>query len=210
MPRPTSKQTASDARDKVAREAAALLYFGLEKEFKQAKLKAAENLGVRVLPSNLEVALHLDRIAEESEGSARTERLKQMRREALDLMKPLEPFGPLLIGSVWRGNIRRGSDIDIEVYPEEPNDVVALLEQNGFAILRTERVTVTEHGEASSSFHVYAETSGKHTAEIVVRGSEETGRKRLCDTFGDQIRGLTLSELEQLLAHNSAKRFLPT
>jgi hypothetical protein len=65
-------------------------------------------------------------------------------------------------------------------------------------------------GRFSFSLHVYLKTLGKHTAEIVVRGSEERGRKRLCDTFGDQIRGLTLSELEQLLAHDAAQRFLPT
>ncbi|MDH5460241.1 MAG: hypothetical protein OEW71_04305, partial [Candidatus Bathyarchaeota archaeon] len=74
-------------RRKVAREAASLLYFGVEKEYKQAKLKAAKTFGVHFLPTNFEVAIEFDRISEEKEGAARQERLIQMRKEALKLMK---------------------------------------------------------------------------------------------------------------------------
>jgi len=58
-------------RKRVAREAATLLYTSQEKEYKQAKKRAAKMLRVRVLPSNLEVAEELDKIAEEKEGSSR-------------------------------------------------------------------------------------------------------------------------------------------
>ena len=47
----------TDLKSRVAREAATLLYFGAEKEYKQAKTRAAETLGTDFLPSNLEVAL---------------------------------------------------------------------------------------------------------------------------------------------------------
>ncbi|MEM2254872.1 MAG: tRNA adenylyltransferase, partial [Candidatus Bathyarchaeia archaeon] len=92
-----------EIRRKVAREAANLLYLGVEKEYKQAKLRAAKVLGVNVLPTNLEVAMELDKIAEENEGKKRQERLVQMRKEALKLMKILEKYSPVLVGSVWRG-----------------------------------------------------------------------------------------------------------
>ena len=52
-----------DLKQRVAREAANLLYFGAEKEYKQAKNKAAQILGTNFLPSNLEVAVELDKIA---------------------------------------------------------------------------------------------------------------------------------------------------
>ena len=44
---------ATDLKSKVAREAATLLYFGAEKEYKQAKTRAAQTLGTHFLPSNL-------------------------------------------------------------------------------------------------------------------------------------------------------------
>ena len=43
-----------DLKHRVAREAATLLYFGAEKEYKQAKEKAAQTFGVHFLPFNLE------------------------------------------------------------------------------------------------------------------------------------------------------------
>jgi len=60
-------------------------------------------LRFRVLPSNLEVAEELDKIAEEKEGSSRRELLLRMRKEALQIMKTLEGFDARLVGSVWRG-----------------------------------------------------------------------------------------------------------
>ena len=200
---------AENLRHKIAREAATLLYYGFEKEYKQAKLKAAANLGVHVLPNNLEVALELDAIAEETEGPARTERLIQMRREALGIMKTLKAGCPVLIGSVWRGTIRRGSDIDIAVYHDAPAEVVELLKKTELKISRAQSMSVTKHGKAESSFHIYAETSTGLHVEIVVRNAEEAGRKRKCETFGDEIRGLKIPELEKVLRENPAKRFLP-
>ena len=199
----------TDLRRKIAREAATLLYFGVEKEYKQAKLKAAKTFGVHFLPTNFEVALEIDKIAEENEGSARKERLIQMRKEALKTMKTLGAYGPLLIGSVWRGTIRQGSDIDIALYHDSPGEIVNLLKANGFKISKTEWVTVTKRGKAESSFHIYMENSGKQRIEIVVRGSEEAGRKRKCEVFGDEIKGLNIQELERLLKENPVQQFIP-
>jgi predicted nucleotidyltransferase len=199
----------ADLRRRVAREAATLLYFRAEKEYKQAKLKAAKTFGVRFLPTNLEVALELDRIAEENEGSTRKERLIQMRTEALKTMKILEAHRPLLIGSVWRGTIRRGSDIDIALHHDSPGEIVNLLKANGFEISKTEWITVTKRGKTETSFHVYTETPAKHRIEIVVRTSEEAGRKRKCEIFGDEIKGLTIRELEKVLGENPRQQFIP-
>ncbi len=83
-----------DIKHRVAREAATLLYFGAEKEYKQAKEKAAQIFGIHFLPSNLEIALELDKIAEENEGAKRGERLFQMRKEALEIMHLLDRVLP--------------------------------------------------------------------------------------------------------------------
>jgi predicted nucleotidyltransferase len=197
-------------RCKIAREAAVLLYFGAEKEYKQAKLKAAKTLGSHFLPTNLEVALELDRIAEENEGAARKERLSQMRLEGLKIMKILEAYKPLLIGSVWRGTIRRGSDIDIAVYNDAPSEIVNLLNAKGFEASKTEWTTVTKKGKIESAFHIYIEAAGSQRVEIVVRDREEANRKRKCEVFGDEIRGLNLHELEKLLKENPAQKFIPS
>lgn len=198
-----------DLKHKVAREAATLLYFGAEKEYRQAKEKAAQTFGVHFLPSNLEIALELDRIAEENEGAKRKERLIQMRKEALEVMRLLGGFCPVLIGSVWRGTIKQGSDIDIAVYSDEPEEITKTLKDRGVKVLKTAWTTVNKKGATMESFHIYAETASKHGLEIVARSREEAGRKRKCETFGDDLKGLNIKELEKVLESNPTQQFLP-
>jgi len=196
-------------RKKVAREAASLLYFGVEKEYKQAKLKAAKIFGTNFLPTNLEVAIEFDTIADENEGPSRQERLIKMRKEALKLMKILKAYNPLLIGSVWRGTVHYESDIDIVVHHNELEKILKILEQNNIKITQTERVTVTKKGERKSSFHIYVELSTKEKAEIKITNPEETCKVEKCKTYGDEIVGLHIKELEKVLKENPTKRFLP-
>jgi len=197
-------------RKKVAREAANLIYFGVEKEYKQAKLKAAKTFGVHFLPANLEVAVELDKIAEENESPARQERLVQRRKEALRLMKILKAYSPILIGSVWRGTAHRESDIDIAVYHDVPDDILEALKQYNFNILQTERVTVTKRGQKKASFHIYSESPAKEKIEVIVRSLEEANLKEKCEIYGDEITGLRIQELEKLLKENPAQLFLPS
>jgi len=199
----------SDLRCKIAKEAAALLYFGAEKEYKQAKLKAAKTLGAHFLPTNLEVAVELDKIVEALEGLTRKERLIQMRKEAVKIMKTLKEYNPLLIGSVWRGTIRQGSDIDIAVCNDMPEEILNLLKKSGVKISKTEWTTVTKRGKTEASFHMYFETSGKQTVELVVRSAEETNCRRKCEIFGDELKGLSVHELERVLKENPAQKFVP-
>lgn len=199
----------SDLKCRVAREAATLLYFGAEEEYKQAKEKAAETLGTHFLPSNLDVALELDKIAEENEGAKRKERLIQMRKEALIIMRLLGTFCPVLIGSVWRGTIKQGSDIDIAVYSDYPEQIVNIIKAKGAKVLKTSWTTVNKHGATKASFHIYAETTAKHGLEIVVRSREEAEEKRKCEIFGDEIKGLKTRELEKVLESNPTQQFIP-
>lgn len=199
-----------ELKHRVAREAATLLYFGAEKEYKQAKEKAAQTFGVHFLPSNLEVALELDKIAEENEGEKRRERLIQMREEALEMMNLLNLFCPVLIGSVWRGTIKQGSDIDLAVYADDPEQITSVLKAEGIKVLKTAWTTVNKRGATLESFHIFAETAAKYGLEIVVRSREEAGKKRKCETFGDELKGLTLKELEKVLKSNPTQQFIPS
>jgi predicted nucleotidyltransferase len=200
----------TELKYRVAREAATLLYFGAEKEYKQAKEKAAETLGTHFLPSNLEVALELDKIAEENEGSKRKERLIEMRKEALKIMKLLDDYCPVLIGSVWRGTIKHGSDIDIAVYADDPEIIVNALKAEGVRVLKTSWTTVNKRGATLESFHIYGETSAKHGLEIVARSKEEAGKKRKCEIFGDEMKGLNIKELRKVLDNNPTQQFIPS
>jgi predicted nucleotidyltransferase len=196
-------------RKKVTREAATLLYQGVEKEYKQAKLKAAKTFGLHYMPTNLEVALEIDRIAEENEGPAREERLVRMRKEALRIMQVVREYDPILVGSVWRGTIHHDSDMDIIVHHEEPEEVLKTLERTNFKVQQTEWVRITKQGKKKASFHIHAESPIKEKVEIIVHSPEEACLKQKCEIYGDEITGLRLEELEKVLKENPNKRFLP-
>lgn len=196
-------------REKIAREAANILYHGIEKEYKQAKLRAAKTLGIHFLPTNLEVANQFDKIAEENEGPTRKKRLVQMRRKALKLLKLLKAFNPVLVGSVWRGTIHHRSDIDITAYQNEPTKILQAIKENNLKVTETEWVTVTKEGVKKASFHIYIELPTKEKAEVVVRSPEEAYCKERCEIYGDIITGLNIQDLEKLLQKDPSQRFVP-
>jgi predicted nucleotidyltransferase len=196
-------------RLKVAREAALLLYHGLASEFKQAKERAAEALGAKILPSNFEVAVEFDRLADEIEGPARRDLIVQMRREALEIMDSLHKFYPRLVGSVWRGTACKGSDIDVLTYSATPEAVTAALLEHGFKIIRTEWRLKTERGVTKAYFHVFTSLPSGNTAEVTVRSLEDLEIVEKCDIYGDVITGLRLPQLREVLSIDPLRKFVP-
>src|SRR5207247_4591594 len=123
-------------RQAIALEAARLMYERVESEYFTAKRKAAKRLcrgGVKPedLPSNAEIREQIQLFARLHEGEKRTRHLRDMRLDALRMMRLLRPFRPRLIGSVMTGHVRKGSDIDLHVFCDSPALVADLLERAG-------------------------------------------------------------------------------
>jgi len=196
-------------RKRVAQEAAELLYTGQEKEYRQAKLRAAKNLGIRILPSNAEIAIQLDSIAQEKEGRSRNRRLAQMRREALEVMQILESFSPRLVGSVWRGTSHHNSDIDIVIYAQDPQETVTILRKKNYNIVRVRTETAPKEGERRSSVHVFIDLPSGNQVEIVARNPEDVNRQAKCEIYGDDVTGLTTLQLRRVLSQDAQKKFVP-
>src|SRR5215467_14386305 len=137
-------------RQAIALEAARLMYERLESEYYTAKRKAAKRLCRRDvkpsdLPSNAEIREQIQTFARIHEGDKRTEHLRDMRLEALRLMRHFRQFRPRLIGSVMTGHVRKGSDIDIHLFSDSVGLITDLLEQEGYQY-DVERKQVVKHG----------------------------------------------------------------
>lgn len=114
------------ARHAVAVEAANLMYHeGVDQYFDAKRIAARRVLGSRAkdtrfrpqdLPSNGEIREALLALVALSEGPERAARLFAMRVLALEVMRALADWHPRLIGSVWSGHARRGSDVDVHVF----------------------------------------------------------------------------------------------
>src|SRR5580698_7259887 len=108
-------------RQAIAFEAARLMYERSESEYFTAKRKAAKRLcrqwvKPEDLPSNAEIREQIQLFARIHEGDQRTKNLRDMRLEALRMMRLLRRFRPRLIGSVMTGHVRKGSDIDLHLF----------------------------------------------------------------------------------------------
>ena len=195
-------------REDVAREAARLMYNRSVKEYKAAKETAAASLGAKALPSNYEVAAELDRLADEAEGHERRSRLIEMREAALEVMRPLRRHGPRLMGSVWRGTARVGSDIDVIVYGD-PDEVERELSRS-YDVTGRDVERFTLEGLPRSTTHIRLTVRGYET-EVVVRppGDMDAYGDDRCEIYGDARRGLGVDDLEKLMRSDPLRRFVP-
>ena len=112
------------------------MYEREETEYFRAKLKAARRVAKGDfkpgdLPSNREIRDQVQAWACLHEGERRTENLRDMRLEALRMMRVLRAFRPRLIGSTLTGHVRRGSDIDLHVFSDSVEAVAAALDDEG-------------------------------------------------------------------------------
>lgn len=197
-------------RKRVAREAALLLYTQQEKEYKQAKHRAAKALATRTLPSNKEIANEMDKLADETEGSARKERLVGMRRDALAIMVLLGEFSPRLVGSVWRGTANKNSDIDIEIFTSNQDQVLQKLKSNDLAPTKVEWQAVTKGTQSEKALHIKMTPQSGNEVELVMRTPEKIDQADKCETYGDPVRGLNIHQLRRTLLINPTQKFTPS
>jgi hypothetical protein len=188
-------------RQAIALEAARLMYERVESEYYTAKRKAAKRLcrqGPKPedLPSNAEIREQIQLFARLHEGPKRTEHLREMRLEALALMRLLRAFRPRLIGSVMTGHVRKGSDIDLHVFTDSPGLVADLLENEGYQF-DLERKQVVKHGEARvfTHIHVYA----RYNFELTIYPEDKAHYVFRSSVTGKAIERASIAELEDFL-----------
>jgi predicted HD phosphohydrolase len=189
-------------RRQIAFLAAQLMYHRTETEYFTAKRKAARQLGVEYrfrrgdLPSNREIRDQIQAFARMHEGPKRRERLRDMRLEALRLMRKLARFRPRLIGSVWTGHVRHGSDIDLHVFSDSPALVTAALDENGLSY-DVERKRVVKHGEERVFTHVHV--ADRYRFELTVYAEDQAHYVFKSSITGKAIERASIAELEAFL-----------
>jgi hypothetical protein len=196
------RMTQDKLRQAIAFEAARLMYERIESEYFTAKRKAAKRLCRRSvkpedLPSNAEIREQIQVFARIHEGDKRTENLRAMRLEALRMMRLLRAFRPRLIGSVMRGHVRRGSDIDLHVFSDSPALIADLLQQAGFQY-DVERKQVVKHGESRVFTHIHVHD--RFNFELTVYAEDKAHYVFRSSITGKAIERASIRELEEFLA----------
>lgn len=188
-------------RQAIALEAARLMYERTESEYYTAKRKAAKRLcpgGVKPsdLPSNAEIRDQIQLFARLHEGESRTRHLREMRLEALRLMRLLRAFRPRLIGSVMTGHVRKGSDIDLHLFTDSVSLVTDLLEQEGVQF-DVERKQIVKHNESRVFTHVHV--FDRFNFELTIYAEDKAHYVFRSSITGKAIERASIRELEELL-----------
>lgn len=189
-------------RRQIALLAARLMYSREYTEYFTAKRKAAQSLGLdcryrpRDLPSNAEIRDQIQALANLYEGEKRTERLREMRLEALRMMRLLAGFRPRLIGSVLTGHIRQGSDIDLHVFTDHLSAITTLLDEEHLQYT-IEHKRVVKFGEERMYTHVHL--ADRFSFELTVYGEDKVNYHFKSSITGRAIERASIAELEELL-----------
>jgi len=116
------------ARQVVAQEAARIIVDHGVQDFRLAKTKAAERLGMTdrgSLPGNSEIEAAISEHLQIFGGETHSDLIKALRRAAVSAMRILEQFDPRLVGPVLYGTAAAGSVINLHVFSDTP-ELVAI------------------------------------------------------------------------------------
>lgn len=179
-----------------------MMYVRQESEYYRAKMKAARRIckgwvKPSDLPTNREIRDEIQSLARLHEGNQRTANLREMRFEALRVMRLLRAHRPRLIGSTMTGHVRAGSDIDLHVFADNMEGITGALDAEGM-IYDVERKRVRKAGEERVFTHIHVE--GKYPIEITVYASDQAHYVFKSSITGRAIERASIAELEQFLA----------
>jgi hypothetical protein len=189
-------------RRQIAFEAARLMYERQESEYFRAKLRAAKRIcrgwvKPKDLPSNAEIRDQIQHFARLHEGDSRSKNLREMRLEALRMMRVLRIFRPRLIGSTLTGHVRCGSDIDIHVFSDSLEAVETALDNEGL-LYTVERKRVRKHGQERVFTHIHV--ADRFAFELTLYAANLAHFVFKSSVTGKAIERASIAELEQFLA----------
>lgn len=130
------------ARRLLAQEAARIIVNQGIRDYRAAKLKAAERLGMSArgsLPNNAEIEQALGEHHQLFGGDSHTELLRSAREAALSAMQMLSTFEPRLVGPVLNGTADANSAVNLHVFSDQPETVAMQLDSMAISYRPYER-----------------------------------------------------------------------
>ncbi len=140
------------ARQALAQEAARIIVEQGVRDYRVAKMKAAERLGMNtrgVLPGNAEIELAISNHLALFGGDSHSNFLRLMRETALSAMDLLSDFRPRLIGPVLQGTAGENSAINLHVFADSPESIATRLDAMGYSYRSYERRLKASRGRGA-------------------------------------------------------------
>ncbi|KAA9131272.1 nucleotidyltransferase [Marinihelvus fidelis] len=189
-------------RRDVAIEAARIMATEGQHNFKMAKRKAAERIGVNprvALPSNIEVEEALRAYQGFYGGESHSEQLQSLRATAAGLMRNLESYRPRLVGPVLDGTADSHSRISLQLFNDPPDMVILYLLEIGVPFHQEQRRIRWHDGSFRDIELLVTEFEGV-SVELALFGTVDLRQAPPSPVDGRPQKRAGLPEVEELLA----------
>lgn len=191
----------SERRRSLAHEAARLMAEGGIRDFHQAKLKAAQRLGIfddASLPRNREIEDALREYQRLFQRDTAFE-LRTRREAALRALEFFGPFDPRLVGPVLEGTADARSAVALHLHSDDPEAAHRFLDQHGIpAESRNRRVRLDR--ERAADVPVWLFTAENLAFDLTVLPRDVLRQAPLSSVDEKPMRRASASQLRQLLA----------
>lgn len=188
-------------RQAVAEEAARIMREQGVDDFRLAKRKAAERLGVTdasILPRNTEIEAALVAHQRLFAAERHESDLAAMRRSALEAMRLMSDFQPRLVGPVLAGTASAHSEINLHLFTESPEAVSIRLEERGVPHEVLERRLRYERDRVVT-YPALRFVAGRQTVDAVVFPLDGIRQAPSSPVDGKPMRRASAAEVEALL-----------
>lgn len=156
----------SRERQVVAQEAARIIVNQGVRDYRVAKQKAAERLGLNsrgALPGNAEIEAAVVDHLQIFEGESHADLLRLMRTAALSAMELLADFSPRLVGPVLVGTADENSAVNLHVFTDSPEMIAMHIGDRGIHFRSYERRLKSRRGQ----IEMYAGFEFNHCNEMI-------------------------------------------
>jgi hypothetical protein len=188
----------------LAQEAARIIVNQGVRDYRLAKKKAAERLGIGgrgSLPGNAEIEAAVAEYLHLFDGDSHGDRLRLMRVAALSAMDLLGAFEPRLVGPVLVGTADENSAVNLHVFADSPEMVALELTASGVSYRPYERRLKSRHNQVEN----YAGFEFRHannSIEATVFPVDGIRQAPLSPITGRPMQRLDAAGVQALLEHN--------
>jgi hypothetical protein len=193
-----------ERRRRLAHEAARLMAEGGIRDYHQAKLKAAERLGIHddaSLPRNREIEDALREYQRLFQGDMQASDLRRRREAALRALEFFGEFDARLIGPVLEGTADRHTPVALQLYTDDADAVARHLDQHAIpAESRSRRIRFDR--ERVGDVPVWLFSAEELTFDLTVLPSDALRQAPLSAVDEKPMKRASVVQLRALLAED--------
>ncbi len=197
-----SQTRTRERRQQLAHEAARLMAEGGIHDYHQAKLKAAQRLGIvddASLPRNREIEEALRQYQRLFQGNQQVAELRRRREAGLRALEFFRDFAPRLVGPVLEGTADANAAVAMHVHGDDAEAFPRWLEERGVPAEQRNRHLRLDR-DREGDFPVYLFSAEGLSVDVTVLPSDVLRQAPLSAIDGKPMRRASATQLRALLA----------